>query len=135
MQQKAATMTDTTTQGSPAFDDAGTLELVKVPAWEARHKRHENPEELSHLVCCRDLERPPAASMIVCLANGEEFEASAGDFARFGRSDRNTVPADWRAEQTRWLGAGPGHIPARQTSWTATGPAPAGIFGPGRRWV
>jgi hypothetical protein len=42
-------------------------------------------------------DRPVPATMIVHLANGEEFEAKAEDFAKFGYVDRNTVLADWRA--------------------------------------
>lgn len=41
--------------------------------------------------------RPVAATMIVRLANGEEFEAKPEDFAKFGYTDKNTVLADWRA--------------------------------------
>jgi hypothetical protein len=41
--------------------------------------------------------RPVAATMIVRLANGEEFEAKPEDFAKFGYGNRNTVLADWRA--------------------------------------
>jgi hypothetical protein len=42
-------------------------------------------------------DRTVAATMIVRLATGEEFEAGAGDFSKFGYVDRNTVLADWRA--------------------------------------
>jgi hypothetical protein len=42
-------------------------------------------------------DRPVPATMIVRLANGEEFEAKAEDFSKFGYVDRNTVLADWRA--------------------------------------
>jgi hypothetical protein len=42
-------------------------------------------------------ERPVPATMIVRLANGEEFEAKAEDFAKFGYANKNTVLADWRA--------------------------------------
>lgn len=42
-------------------------------------------------------DRPVAATMIVRLANGEEFEAKADDFNKFGYVDKNTVLADWRA--------------------------------------
>lgn len=35
--------------------------------------------------------------MIVRLENGEEFEATPEDYAKFGYADRNTVIADWRA--------------------------------------
>ena len=38
------------------LEDGGALELVRVPAWEMKFKRGENPDELAHLVCCRDLE-------------------------------------------------------------------------------
>jgi hypothetical protein len=37
------------------------------------------------------------ATMIVRLENGEEFEAKAEDFDRFGYASKNTVIADWRA--------------------------------------
>lgn len=42
-------------------------------------------------------DRPVAAAMIVRLENGEEFEAKAEDFNKFGYVDKNTVLADWRA--------------------------------------
>ena len=42
-------------------------------------------------------ERPVPATMIVRLADGEEFEATAEDFAKFGYVDKNTVLADFRA--------------------------------------
>lgn len=42
-------------------------------------------------------ERPVSATMIVRLATGEEFEAKAEDFAKFGYVDRDAVLADWRA--------------------------------------
>jgi hypothetical protein len=42
-------------------------------------------------------DRPVPATMLVRLANGEEFEAKPEDFAKFGYVDRNTVLADWRA--------------------------------------
>lgn len=35
--------------------------------------------------------------MIVRLENGEEFEATPEDFAKFGYADKNTVLAGWRA--------------------------------------
>lgn len=41
-------------------------------------------------------ERPVSATMIVRLANGEEFEAKAEDFAKFGYVDRDAVLAYWR---------------------------------------
>jgi hypothetical protein len=42
-------------------------------------------------------DRTVDATMIVRLANGEEFEAKAEGFAKFGYVDRNTVLADCRA--------------------------------------
>jgi hypothetical protein len=42
-------------------------------------------------------DRPVPATMIVRLANGEEFEAKAEDFAKFGYVDKDRVMADWRA--------------------------------------
>lgn len=41
-------------------------------------------------------ERPVAATLIVRLENGEEFEAKAEDIVKFGYVDKNTVLADWR---------------------------------------
>lgn len=35
--------------------------------------------------------------MMVRLENGEEFEATPEDFAKFGYADKNMVIADWRA--------------------------------------
>ncbi|HEX9085895.1 MAG TPA: hypothetical protein VF867_00025 [Arthrobacter sp.] len=42
-------------------------------------------------------DRPVPAVMLVSLENGETFEPTAEDFAKFGYVDRNTVLADWRA--------------------------------------
>jgi hypothetical protein len=41
--------------------DGGAMELVRVPAWEAKFKLNENPDELAHLICCRDLDWRKAA--------------------------------------------------------------------------
>lgn len=32
------------------------LEQVRVPAWEVKYNLSDNPEELTHVVCCRDLD-------------------------------------------------------------------------------
>lgn len=48
-------MTETAT-GDHAVEDSSVLKLVRVPAWEAKYKLSKNPEELAHLVCCRDLD-------------------------------------------------------------------------------
>jgi hypothetical protein len=42
-------------------------------------------------------DRPVAATMIVRLANGEEFEAKPEDFAKFGYAHKDAVLAGWRA--------------------------------------
>ncbi|WP_458113976.1 hypothetical protein M1D88_07825 [Arthrobacter sp. R1-13] len=49
-------MTETSTEEPQTVEDGGSLEQVHVPAWEAKYKLSENPEELAHLVCCRDLD-------------------------------------------------------------------------------
>lgn len=49
-------MTERTTGDPLAVEDAGKLEQVRVPAWEVKHNLSDNPEELTHLVCCRDLD-------------------------------------------------------------------------------
>lgn len=41
--------------------------------------------------------RPVPAVMIVSLENGETFEPTPEDYAKFGYVHRNTVLADWRA--------------------------------------
>lgn len=38
------------------MEDGGALELVRVPAWEVKYKLGQDPDELAHLVCCRDLD-------------------------------------------------------------------------------
>ena len=47
-------MTETTTSDPQTRADAGSLEQVQVPAWEAKYKLSENPEDFAHMVCCRD---------------------------------------------------------------------------------
>ena len=42
-------------------------------------------------------ERPVSATMIVRLANGEEFEATDEDFAKFGYVQKDKVITDWRS--------------------------------------
>lgn len=32
------------------------MELVRVPAWEAKFRLNDDPDELAHVICCRDLE-------------------------------------------------------------------------------
>jgi hypothetical protein len=49
-------MTETSTGDPQTIEDAGSLEQVRVPAWEAKYKLGENPDELAHVVCCRDLD-------------------------------------------------------------------------------
>jgi hypothetical protein len=46
----------TSTEDPRVIEDVGSLEQVHVPAWEAKYKMSENPEEMAHLVCCRDIE-------------------------------------------------------------------------------
>lgn len=48
-------MTETTVE-QQTVEDAGSRELPRVPAWEAKYRLSDNPEELAHLICCRDLE-------------------------------------------------------------------------------
>lgn len=49
-------MTETSTDTQAPLEDGGSLELVHVPAWEAKHRIVENPDEVAHLVCCRDMD-------------------------------------------------------------------------------
>jgi hypothetical protein len=49
-------MTTTTSDDQQTIQTAGAMELVRVPAWEAKYKIGEDPEEMAHFVCCRDLE-------------------------------------------------------------------------------
>lgn len=49
-------MTETSSEDQQTLEDGGSLEQVRVPAWEAKYKLGENPEELAHIVCCRDLD-------------------------------------------------------------------------------
>lgn len=49
--------------------------------------------------------RPTPATMIVRLANGDEFEAKAEDFAKFGYVDPDTVLADWRTFVEKAIGS------------------------------
>lgn len=46
----------TLTQDPRVIEDVGSLEQFRVPALEAKYKMSENPEEMAHLVCCRDIE-------------------------------------------------------------------------------
>ncbi|MGY3380225.1 hypothetical protein ACVWYS_002182 [Arthrobacter sp. TE12231] len=48
-------MTAKTTAPS-TLEDGGALELVHIPAWEARYTLGQDPDELAHMVCCRDLD-------------------------------------------------------------------------------
>ncbi|WP_120520354.1 hypothetical protein [Arthrobacter celericrescens] len=49
-------MADAAAGNPQAVDDGGTPELTRVPAWEVKYRRGQNPDELAHLVCCRDLD-------------------------------------------------------------------------------
>ena len=49
-------MPETATNNPKATDDAAVAEKTRVPAWEAKYKWSDNPEEVTHLVCCRDLD-------------------------------------------------------------------------------
>lgn len=44
-------MTETTTGDPGTIEDAGSLEQVRVPAWEAKYKLSDNPDEFAHMVC------------------------------------------------------------------------------------
>lgn len=48
-------MTDQDAEVAPALDDGGTLEVECTPVWDVKHKLEQNPEEMAHFVCCRDL--------------------------------------------------------------------------------
>lgn len=50
---------DTGTKASP-IEDGGSIELVRLPAWKARFRRGDNPDELAHFACCRDSGRRKA---------------------------------------------------------------------------
>ncbi|WP_294568336.1 hypothetical protein [uncultured Arthrobacter sp.] len=49
-------MTTKDTDIAPAVEDGGSLEIVRTPAWEVKHKLEQDPNEMAHLVCCRDLD-------------------------------------------------------------------------------
>lgn len=49
-------MTQTPIDNTKTVADGGSLELLRVPAWQAKYKLSSNPEELAHMVCCRDLD-------------------------------------------------------------------------------
>lgn len=42
------------------LEDGGSMEL-RVPAWEVKYRMGEDPDELAHFVCCRDLDWRKAA--------------------------------------------------------------------------
>jgi hypothetical protein len=48
-------MTDATTEAS-TLEDGGALELVRTPAWEAQYRLGQDPKELAHMFCCRDMD-------------------------------------------------------------------------------
>ncbi|WP_285247496.1 hypothetical protein [Pseudarthrobacter sp. efr-133-R2A-89] len=54
-------MTDTHTEQAGTLEDGGSMELVRVPAWEVKYRMGEDPDELAHFVCCRDLDWRKAA--------------------------------------------------------------------------
>lgn len=49
-------MTEQDAGVAPAIEDAGSLELVRSPAWEVKHRLEQNPDEMAHFVCCRDVD-------------------------------------------------------------------------------
>lgn len=49
-------MTEQDAGVAPAVEDGGSLELVLAPAWEIKHKLEQNPDEMAHFVCCRDVD-------------------------------------------------------------------------------
>ncbi|MGK3957514.1 hypothetical protein ACLKOZ_15145 [Arthrobacter sp. R4] len=49
-------MTQTSTDNPQTVEDGGSMELVQIPAWQAKYKLNENPEDFAHMVCCRDLD-------------------------------------------------------------------------------
>ncbi|MBT2512797.1 hypothetical protein [Arthrobacter sp. ISL-30] len=36
--------------------EGGAMEIVRVPAWQVKYDWSEDPDEVVHLVCCRDLD-------------------------------------------------------------------------------
>ena len=48
-------MTDQDVEIAQTVEDGGTLEVRRTPAWEVKHKLEQNPDEMVHLVCCRDV--------------------------------------------------------------------------------
>lgn len=48
-------MTNKDAEVAPAVEDGGSLELVRAHAWDVKHKLEQNPDEMVHFVCCRDL--------------------------------------------------------------------------------
>ena len=49
-------MAETSAGDRQAVEESSVLEQVRVPAWETKYKLSDNPEEICHLVCCRDLD-------------------------------------------------------------------------------
>ena len=47
-----------TTEAQQTVEEAGSTELIRVPVWEAMYSLSDNPEELAHLICCRDRQCP-----------------------------------------------------------------------------
>jgi hypothetical protein len=48
-------MTDKSAIPGSALPAGGTLEIVRVPAGEEKYTISQNPDELAHFICCRDL--------------------------------------------------------------------------------
>jgi hypothetical protein len=49
-------VTGTSAVDPKAIEEAGSMDVGRGPAWDAKDKLSENPGELDHLVCCRDVE-------------------------------------------------------------------------------
>lgn len=49
-------MSETRTQDEATLEDGGTMEIVRIPAWEVKYALGSTPDEVAHVVCCRDLD-------------------------------------------------------------------------------
>lgn len=54
-------MAETATEGAPALEDGGALELVRVPALDTKYKAGQDDGKVAHMFCCRDMDWSKAA--------------------------------------------------------------------------
>jgi hypothetical protein len=49
-------MTETFAEGTPTVEEGRSMELVRIPVWEAKYTVGHDPDELAQMACCRDLD-------------------------------------------------------------------------------